>query len=236
MTRDHASITGVAKILPAFAGLRVVEELEALNIDNKESPKVLILGGAKMETKLPIIKEMLSKVDKILLGSATVIDLLKSKGFYRGKIIYDYPNMEELAEIADNEKIVYPLDFACSKKKSAEDLVYKKVRDVESNDYVLDIGLNTIESYKRILASAKTIIWNGPLGFYEVKEFAKSSECIAKFISTLDAFTLIGGGDTEEILREVNVEDRINHICIGGGSMLKLLAGDKLPGLEVLKK
>ncbi len=236
MTREHASITGIAKILPSFAGLRVIEELEALSIENKESPKVLILGGAKMETKLPIIKEMLGKVDKILLGSATVIDLLKSKGVYRGKVIFDYPDMEELTKIADNEKIVYPLDFACSKTKSAEGLTYKKVRDVESDDYVFDIGPSAILSYKKILASAKTIIWNGPLGYYEVKEFAKSSEDIAKFISTLDAFTLIGGGDTEEILKEVGVEDKINHICVGGGSMLKLLAGDKLPGLEVLKR
>jgi phosphoglycerate kinase len=143
--------------------------------------------------------------------------------------------MEELAEIADNKKIIYPLDFACSKTKSAEGLIYKKVRDVESDDYVLDLGPKTTESYKRILASAKTIIWNGPLGFYEIKEFAHSSENIAKFISTLDTFTLIGGGDTEEILKSVDVENKINHICVGGGSMLKLLAGDKLPGLEVLK-
>ncbi len=235
LTRDHASITGVAKLLPSFAGLRVIEEVKALHIESKEHPKVLMLGGAKMETKLPVIKEMLDKVDKILLGSSTIIDLLKAKGVYKGNVIFSYHDMNELKEVADNPKIIYPIDFVCSKSKTAEDLTYKKLEEIEEGDYVLDLGPKTTELYKKHLADAKTIIWNGPFGFYEIKEYAKSSEEIAKFISELDAFTLIGGGDTEEILKVVDVEDKIDHICIGGGSMLKLLAGDILPGLEVLK-
>ncbi len=234
-TRDHASLTGVAKLLPSFAGLRVIEELQALSIVDKESPKVLMLGGAKMETKLPVIKEMLDKVDKILLGSSTIIDLLKAKGTYNGKIIYSYHDINELKEIVDNPKIIYPIDFACSKTKTAEDLTYKELEDIEEDDFVLDLGPDTIELYKKELQDAKTIIWNGPFGFYEIKEYAKSSEEIAKFIANLNAFTLIGGGDTEEILEMTGVQDKINHICIGGGSMLKLLAGDKLPALEILK-
>lgn len=235
LTRDHASITGVAKLLPSFAGLRVIEEVKALHIESKEHPKVLMLGGAKMETKLSVIKEMLDKVDKILLGSSTIVDLLKAKGVYKGRVIYSYHDMNELKEIADNPKIIYPVDFACSKSKTAEDLAYKKLEEIQEDDYVLDLGPKTTELYKKELENAKTIVWNGPFGYYEIKEYAKSSEEIAKFIANLNAFTLIGGGDTEEILETTNTKDKINHICIGGGSMLKLLAGDKLPGLEILK-
>jgi 3-phosphoglycerate kinase len=234
-TRDHASITGVAKLLPSFAGLKVIEEVNALNIDDKESPKILMLGGAKMETKLPVIKEMIDKVDKIFLGSSIIILLLKAKDMFKGKLLFGYANMKELREVAENPKIIYPIDFACSKTKTAEDLTYKKLDKISEDDYILDLGPGTIELYKKELQDAKTIIWNGPFGYYEIKEYAKSSEEIAKFIATLNAFTLIGGGDTEEILETVGVEGKINHICIGGGSMLKLLAGDKLSGLEVLK-
>jgi len=233
-TRDHASLTGVAKLLPSFAGLRVVEELQALSITDKESPKVLMLGGAKMETKLPVIKEMLDKVDKILLGSATVVILLKAKGLYSGKLLFDYDNYEDLKEVIDNPKIIYPIDFVCSKSKTAEDLTYKKFEEIKEDDFVMDLGPETTELYKKELTDAKTIIWNGPFGLYEIKEYAKSSEEIAKFIANLNAFTLVGGGDTEEILNATNTKDKINHICIGGGSMLKLLAGDKLPALEIL--
>lgn len=236
LTRDHASITGITKFLPAVAGFKVIEELEALSIDNKENPKALILGGAKMETKVPVIKSMLNKVDKIFLGSATIILLLKVLGKYKGKILFDYSNEEELKEIANNPKIIMPIDFVCSKTRTAEDMTCKSASEIQEDDYVCDFGPITTELYKRELSTMKTIVWNGPLGYCEVDEFAKSSIEIAKFISELDCFTLIGGGDTEEVLKIANIEDKINHVCIGGGSMLKFLANQTLPGLEVLKK
>ena len=236
LTRDHASITGIAKFLPAVAGLKVIEELEALNISNKQHPKALILGGAKMETKIPVIKSMFDKVDKIFLGSATIILLLKVLGKYNGKILYDYHNVEELKEIANNPKIIVPVDFICSKTKTPSDMTCKTISEIQEDDYVCDFGPITTELFKRELSAMKTIIWNGPLGYYEVPEFAKSSIELADFISKLDCFTLIGGGDTEEVLKIANIENKINHVCIGGGSMLKFLANQILPGLEVLKK
>jgi len=236
LTSNHVSITGIPKFLPSYAGIQIIKEINTLNIDNLKKPVALILGGAKMETKLPVITNMLDKVDKIMLGSATVILLLKSKNMYEGKLVFTYGNMNSLKEIANSKKIIYPVDFACAKSMDSKEHSYKKLEEINEDDYVLDLGPESLKIYESELLNMESIIWNGPLGFYEVPEYAQSSENFAKFLSNTDKITLIGGGDTEEILNKLNIKDKFNHISVGGGSMLRLLSGEKLVGLEILKK
>jgi len=234
--RDHASITGLAKVLPSYAGLRVIEETQMLSLDNKEHPIIAILGGAKLETKLPVIKALLPKVDKIILGGAMVLIILKIKEQFQGKILFDYKNISDIEEIMNNSKIVLPIDFACAKSIESRKITIKKTAEVNSDELALDIGPESTKMFIREIKNAKTIIWNGPLGYYEKKEFAKSSKRIAKTLAKSKAITLIGGGDTEDIIHNLKISKRISHICVGGSSMLKLLSGETLINLEPLKK
>ena len=235
MTRNHASFVGLPKLMPAFAGLKVIEELKELNISDKEKPITLILGGAKLETKLPVIKALLPQVNNILIGGAMVLVLLKTKNQYNGKILFDYKNYSELDSIKDDPKLILPVDFACTQEKDSENFEFKDVSEINENDYAYDLGPKSIEKFKEILLNSKTIIWNGPLGYYEKQAYLTSSNEIAKLISKLNTYTLIGGGDTEDVLKNLNISDKIDHVCIGGGSMLKYLSLSSLPGLEILK-
>lgn len=195
--RDHASVTGVVKILPSYAGLRLQEEINEMNIikDHPAHPAVAIIGGAKIETKLPVIKFFEERYDHILVGGKIANEALDQK-------------------IDFGEKVILPVDFV---------------------DDRLDIGPKTVAKFQEIIAEAQTIAWNGPMGKFEDKKYAKGSEKILEAVIESGAFVLVGGGETLEILEENNAMDEISFVSTGGGAMLDFLAGSPMPGIEVLK-
>ncbi|MDP1884211.1 MAG: phosphoglycerate kinase [Candidatus Moranbacteria bacterium] len=195
--RDQASVTGVAKVLPSCAGFRLLEEIHEMTIikDHPIHPAVAIIGGAKIETKLPVIKFFEEKYDHILVG---------------GKIANEA--LDQNIEFSD--KVVLPIDFV---------------------DDRLDIGPETVAKFKEIIATAKTIAWNGPTGKFEDEKYAQSSNEILTAVIASGAFVLVGGGETLEILEKNNAMHEISFVSTGGGAMLDYLAGNRMPGIEALK-
>lgn len=194
--RDHASVTGVANILPSYAGFRLQEEISEMIIvkEHPIHPAVAIIGGAKIETKLPVIKFFEEKYDHILVGGKIANEALDQKTKF-------------------SQKVILPIDFV---------------------DERLDIGPKTIEKFKKIIASAKTIVWNGPTGKFEDEKYAISSNEILEAVLKSGAFVLVGGGETLEILEKNQAMDKIDFVSTGGGAMLDYLSGEKMPGIEVL--
>jgi phosphoglycerate kinase len=195
--RDQASVTGVAKVLPSCAGFRLLEEIHEMTIikDHPISPAVAIIGGAKIETKIPVIKFFEEKYDHILVGGKIANEAIDQK-------------------IEFSDKVILPLDFV---------------------DERLDIGPKTLEKFKSIIATAKTIAWNGPTGKFEDEKYAHSSNEILESVIASGAFVLVGGGETLEILEKNNAMDHISFVSTGGGAMLDYLAGNVMPGIEVLE-
>jgi len=196
--RDQASVTGVAKILPSCAGFRLLEEIHEMTIikDHPIKPAVAIIGGAKIETKLPVIKFFEEKYDHILVGGKIANEALDQK-------------------IEFSDKVILPVDFV---------------------DDRLDIGPKTVEKFKEIIKTAKTIAWNGPTGKFEDEKYAKSSNEILDAVIASGAFVLVGGGETLEILEKNHAMDDVSFVSTGGGAMLDYLAGNPMPGIEVLSK
>ena len=196
--RDQASVTGVTKFLPSFAGLRLQKEIvEMEKIKNDfEKPAVAIIGGAKIETKLPIIKFFEEKYSNILVGGKIANEALDQK-------------------IEFSEKVILPIDFIDDK---------------------LDIGPETLKKFKKIIKSAKTIVWNGPTGKFEEEKYAVSTNEILKAILESHAYVVVGGGETIEVLEKNNALDKISFVSTGGGAMLDYLSGNEMPGIEALKR
>ena len=217
--RDYASVTTVTKFLPSYAGLLLVKEIENLNIVIKlpKEGKTLIIGGAKVNTKFPVIKNFLDKAEHILIGGVVANVFLKAKGIAIGESLTDDNFLNEAKNLIDFEKkIIVPEDY------------------VEHERMILDIGEKTINHFSEIIAKSKVVIWNGPLGKSEVKQFSQGTKKVAEAIINSDAFSVVGGGDTIAFLEKNNIIDKFGYISTGGGAMLNFLAGNKLPGLEVL--
>lgn len=195
--RDHASVSGVAKILPSAAGLRLQEEIHEMSIikDHPVNPAVAIIGGAKIETKLPVIKFFEDKYDHILVGGKIANEAIDQK-------------------IGFSDKVILPFDFV---------------------DDRLDIGPETVKKFKEIISTAKTIAWNGPTGKFEDPKYAQSSNEILDAVIASGAYVLVGGGETLEILEKDHAMDEISFVSTGGGAMLDYLAGNPMPGIEVLQ-
>ncbi|MBU2101654.1 phosphoglycerate kinase [Patescibacteria group bacterium] len=217
--RRHASTYGLAKELPGKMGLHLKEELSHLSkaINFPKRPNILILGGAKANEKIAIASKMLKKVDYILLGGVSANNFLKARGVNIGKSIYDKQAMLLASKLANREKIVTPVDWILSK------------------DAIVDIGPMTINEYKKIIADAKTIIWNGPMGRSENLKFRNGTVQIKKAVFVnKKADVIIGGGDTLASM-EIKSPPKNVFISTGGGAMLTFLAGKKLPVVEVMK-
>ncbi len=217
--RDHASVSGVTKYLPSYAGLVIDKELLELSkvIDSPKEGKVLIIGGAKASTKVPVIKNLIDKSESVLLGGVVANDVLKEKGQDMGSSVVDHEAHELLAGVDLNDsRLVLPKDFVIFDNK------------------ILDIGDETMTHYVDIIKKATMIIWNGPLGLFENPVFAKGTNEIAQAIVASSAVTTIGGGDTISAVDKIGLLDKFNFVSTGGGAMLAFLAGNKLPGLEAL--
>jgi len=241
--RNHASMHAITKVLPSYAGPLLSNEVSVMAKLDKhiKHPFVLVMGGLKMRTKLPVIERFLHEADAILLGGAISTTFFVADGYSVGKSVYDKEGVEFAGKLLKRvkNKIILPTDFLVStslrKDAKVENVPFD---EIGSKHRIVDIGKETIKEYERVLSQAKTIVWNGPLGYCEIPKFCNGTEKIAKVIAarTGKATTIVGGGDTVPVLDKLRLADKFTLLSTGGGAMLKFLANEKLPGLEVLKQ
>jgi len=237
--RAHASIVGVPKFLPSFAGLLLEKEIKALNklLKNSQRPLVAVIGGAKVSTKLKLFKELLNFADHLLLGGVLANTILKAQGLTVGKSVVEENMVAEAKKlILTGTNFHLPVDVVVSDDISGKGKIkVKGPASVEDEELILDIGPDTLSLFGEIIKKAKVVFWNGPMGFYEQEEFAQGTINLAKIITQSGAYSIIGGGDVLSILDKLGLAEKINHISTGGGAMLAYIAGEKLPGIEALK-
>lgn len=245
--RAHASTVGVAEHIPAYAGFLVEREIEALSplLHEPAKPLVLVMGGAKIDTKIGVMKNYLDKADKILVGGGIANTFIKARGFDVGKSLCQEDKLEIAQEILLETRkegatceIVMPEDVIVADEISDDAITADaKLTGIEGEMMILDVGDESLKKYMNILEGAKTVIWNGPIGLYEKQPFANGTKCIAEKIANIDAKTYLGGGDTiDAINRFGQVKESFTHVSTGGGAMLEFLEGKELPGIKVLMK
>ncbi len=241
--RKHASVVGVAKFLPAYAGFLVAKEIDVLSslLEDPKTPFMAILGGAKVSDKIGVIKNLMNKVTSILIGGGMSYTFLRSQGYEIGDSLLEEDKIETAREILKDAerrgiKILLPLDIVVA-DKFAEDANAQIVdaKNIPAGWMGMDIGPKTIELFQGELKNAKTVFWNGPLGVFEMEKFSNGTNSIAKFLGELDAVTVIGGGDSASAVRKAGVADKMTHISTGGGASLEFLEKGTLPGIEVLE-
>jgi phosphoglycerate kinase len=230
--RKHASVVGIPKFLPSFIGLQFEEEITQLSkCFNPPHPFVFILGGAKFDTKIPLVEKFLPLADTIFIGGALANDFFKAEGLEVGASLVSEGELD-LKQYLENKKIVLPVDVVVT---TNEKIATKKPNEVLATDTILDAGEETIELLKKYLLTAKCVLWNGPLGNYE-KGFTEPTMELARLISVTDSLSIVGGGDTLATIAELHLDDKFSFISTGGGAMLDFLAHESLPGLDVLSK
>ncbi len=229
--RAHASIAGVPALLPHFAGLQMEAEVARLSLAfNPEHPFLFVLGGAKISTKMPLLKKFLNIADYVFVGGATVNNLLKAKGYEIGKSTFDASELDGLEEVLASERLILPTDVIVKNNAGSE---VRGVADVTSGDTIVDIGSETIRKLQTVIGSAKLIVWNGPLGFYE-EGFTEGTQELLGLISGCRATSIIGGGDTVALMSAMGTLEHFSFVSTGGGAMLEYLATETLPGIEAL--
>jgi phosphoglycerate kinase len=237
--RAHASTVGVAKLLPAAAGLLMEEEIDNLDkaLYGREQPFVAILGGAKVSDKLQVIESMLEISDTLLVGGAMCFTFLKAKGLETGNSLVEDDYLEETNRIMDEagENLLLPVDVAVAEslEENAPSKVVR-VEEIPADCIGLDIGPETVEEFDEYIAQAKIIFWNGPMGVFEVDAFAKGTEGIARAVAKSGAVSIVGGGDSVAAVRKLGLEDRMGFVSTGGGASLEYVEGKELPGVAVL--
>ena len=241
--RAHASTTGIADYIPGVAGFLIEKELKFLGnaINNPERPFVAILGGAKVSDKIGVIDSLLDKVDTLMIGGGMAYTFFKAQGYNVGNSLCEVEKTDLALEAMEKAKskgvkLLLPIDTKIG-KEFKPDTESKTVAWTEIPDgwEGFDIGEKTIEMFKNELKSAKTVIWNGPLGLFEFDQFAIGTNEIAKTLAELDATTIIGGGDSAAAVTKAGLADKMTHISTGGGASLEFLEGKKLPGIECLQ-
>lgn len=238
--RKHASIVGVPKFLPSGAGFLMDKEISNLSMILKEPkhPLSVIIGGVKISTKIKVIRKFLSKADNIALGGALANTVISAKGFAIGKSISEEDMISEVQNLNLTDTALHiPVDVVVSSDSSGDkEINVAPVGKTKEEDMILDIGPDTRNLFKEIIFQSKTIIWNGPMGLWEVEEFAEGTKEIARYISQADAFTVVGGGSSVSALEKLNLMDKINHVSTGGGALLEFLSEESLPGIEALNE
>ena len=241
--RAHSSTAGIAEFLPAVSGFLIEKELEFLGsaLENPQRPFVAILGGVKVSDKIGVIEALLEKVDKLIIGGGMAYTFFKSMGYSVGKSVCELDKLDLAKELMEkakqkNVKLVLPIDNVIAKEIAPD--TENKVIDSDNipDEWEgLDIGPKTVELFKEELKDAKTIIWNGPVGFSEYEIFANGTRSIAQALAEKeDAVTIIGGGDSAAAIEKMGLSNKMTHISTGGGASLEFLEGKKLPGIECL--
>ena len=241
--RAHSSTTGVASFLPAVSGFLLEKELKFLGaaLENPERPFVAILGGAKVSDKIGVIDNLLEKVDTLIIGGGMAYTFFKAMGYEVGKSLCELDRLDlakSLMEKAKTKgvKLILPVDNRVGKEFSTDtESKFVNSTEIPADWEGLDIGPKTIEMYSEELRKAKTVVWNGPLGAFEMEQFAEGTNSIARILAEVDATTIVGGGDSAAAVEKVGLADKFTHISTGGGASLEFLEGKKLPGIEALQ-
>jgi phosphoglycerate kinase len=237
--RAHASTEGVARFLPAVSGFLMEQELEYLGraISNPEHPYIAILGGAKISDKILVVENLLSKCDKLIIGGGMANTFLAAKGYNMQDSLVEAEAIETakgiLAKYAD--KIILPVDAVIADKFDAE--ANTQVVDVDkipAGWRVMDVGPKTLAAYKEALQGARLIVWNGPVGVFEMPKFAEGTFTLARMLAESGATTVIGGGDSASAVKKAGVAKQMTHVSTGGGASLEFLEGKELPGVAAL--
>ncbi|MFP4343418.1 MAG: phosphoglycerate kinase [Anaerolineales bacterium] len=237
--RAHASTVGVTEYLPAVAGFLIEKEIEYLNkaASEPEHPYMVLMGGAKISDKIEAIENMLKRADKILIGGGMANTFLKSQGMEVGDSLVEDDATPEAERLLDKAagKLELPSDvvIADAFENDANRRIVP-VAEVPAGWRILDIGPDTIERYKVVLQEAETVAWNGPMGVFEMANFAEGTFAIARMLADLDATVIVGGGDSAAAVRDAGVVDKIAHVSTGGGASLEFLEGKTLPGIAAL--
>ncbi len=228
--RNHASMVGVPKYIPGYAGLQLMDEVNGLTPAlHPESPSLAVIGGKKFETKAAVVHTLLNKYDKLFIGGAIVNDFLKAKGLEVGKSLIADPEM--VRPLLNNSKIILAEDVTIENPNGVED---RDVTDVHENDTIFDIGPKSIAALRPVIEKSRTILWNGPMGNFE-KGFTKQTDALAKMIAESKGKTIVGGGDTLASIQSLNLMEKFSFVSTAGGAMLDFLANGTLPGIEALE-
>lgn len=234
--RAHASMHAITKYLPGCVGLQVQKEVENLDISKMQKPIVAILGGAKLKTKIPIIKKMLLQADKVLVGGGMIFTFYAAKRWEIGNSLCDNDYLDDARMMINNEKLVLPRDIVIAKASLTEGIATVPADKIPKDMIGLDIGELSVAEFKMELNNARTIIWNGPLGYYEKKPFDNATIEIAKYLGTLDCNKIVGGGDTADLIHKEGLDKNFSFISSGGGASLELLSGKELVAIKALEE
>ena len=242
--RSHASLCKITEFLPSFAGLQLEAEVNALKKVTTEikKPVTCIIGGSKISTKIEIIKNLIPRFDNIIFVGGMANNILSYKGNRIGKSIYEKNCYNLIKEIFDSSKnqlceITYPKDVLVGKNMN-DNATIKDLKDVNNDDLILDVGPKTLKKIQSIIESSRTVLWNGPAGYFENPNFAKGSFEIAKTIikknKSNSIYSVVGGGDTVAVINQLNAIEDFNFVSTAGGAFLKYLEGKELPGIKAL--
>ncbi len=242
--RAHSSTEGVARYLPAVSGLLMEKEIDylATALESPKRPFVAILGGAKVSDKIAVIEALLGKVDRLLIGGGMANTFLKAKGYNMGKSLVEADAVETARDLLQKggDKLVLPVDAVIGDdfKNDANQQTISLEAGVPENWSMYDIGPKTVDLFAQTLKDAKTVVWNGPMGVFEMSNFAKGTNAVAKLLADITgkgAVTIIGGGDSAAAVEQSGLAGQITHISTGGGASLEMLEGKALPGVVALK-
>ena len=237
--RAHSSTEGIARFLPAVSGFLMEQELEYLGkaVANPEHPYIAILGGAKISDKILVVETLASKCDKLIIGGGMANTFLTAKGLNMQDSLVEAESIEIaktlLAKLGD--KLLLPVDAVIADKFDAEaNTQIVDVDKIPAGWRMLDVGPKTIEAYKAVISSAKLVVWNGPVGVFEMPKFAEGTVALARMLAESKAITVIGGGDSASAVKKAGVAKQMTHVSTGGGASLEFLEGKELPGVAAL--
>jgi len=236
--RAHASIVGISNHIKCYQGELMQKEIYELNtlISNPTPPYSVILGGAKISDKLSLVKNLLPKVDNLLLGGGMCFTFLKAKGLNIGKSIFEENFIKVAEELMNSEygkKIILPDDIGVTDSIESMKRINKSINDFDEDDIGVDIGPKTIKKFYKVLTNSKTIFWNGPMGIFEIKNYSIGTQEVTDMIANSGAYTIVGGGDSVNAINTFSNLNSYNHVSTGGGASIELLEGKKLPGVNI---
>lgn len=241
--RAHASTEGVARYLPAAAGLLMEKELEFLGraMQDPQRPYAAIIGGAKISTKMAVLESLLERVDKLLIGGGMASTFLKAEGFNVGESLAEDEFLDQARQVMERARekgvaLLLPTDVIVADRFAADAQARRvSVRDVPEGWRIMDVGETTLDVFAKALEGCRTVVWNGPVGVIEFGSFAHGSHRLAAVIGNLkDAMTILGGGETAAVVQQLGIAGRFSHVSTGGGAALELLEGRELPGVAAL--
>ena len=236
--RAHASIVGPPRVLPSAAGFLLAREVEVLGrlLDGAERPFVAILGGAKVSDKLGVIDALLDRCDTVLVGGAMAFTFFLAKGHSVGDSLVEPDMVDECARLLGTGRVRVPTDVVVAQEITDDADTRAVAADAMPDGWKgLDIGPATVTEYEGVIAGAATVLWNGPMGVFEVEPFSFGTRAVAAAVATCPGFTVVGGGDSAAAIRQFGLADRVDHVSTGGGAALELIEQGDLPGLEALR-